>query len=757
MSLSNTQKVLINAENEFTGKVQPLQTTQTGDLRVSVVHSGDDDGEASAVNQVKIIKNLSTDNTVDDAKGIGKYIADAGGLITENLLSSQIAPRFIPLGEDTNGGVTRGIPLQISSNATIVHTALQAVGLHAKTAGANTFTSLEVNSDKQLLIKRDEKTKITADGTTSNTQTGLQAYTVGGNVRSLLCSDTGDLTVGGTVFVDELTKGVINTAVARSAENVYTYPLADNGANSVALQLDSAKQNSLKTVDQNLEVVLGEVSLIDGGRLKTKDVDVSFIHSDGALSTPATQLIGWTDEATAPYARSIRCSEKGQLHSQLLGLTDIADQTTHQYLKVETNGSLNTNDSGLDKITTGSATVLATDNATLQRVLIMGKTAGSNNLTALECDGDRLRVETELVSGNAQLSGGTKTQEVGVQIYGTTGTQMRTLKCNDTGNLEVLVGSAMLGNDGNDGAGTARTIKTDTNGQLLVVSSGSIQGNDGNDGAGTARTIKTDAEGKLLVVSSGSSPIQGNDGNNGAGTDRTIKTDANGQLLVVSSGSIKGNDGNDGAGTARTIKTDATGVLLVSPVGGGALGDATAANQVLQLARLPVSLGSKSQPNSLSTCRDTTQGEYDLSARTTIGTASSSTRLKCNVGGALATFSNENNYIELGATSIALNSFGATQSLNENYQYIRILFKSATAPNSPLVVFGSNDTTNFFPLYNLDNNNNSYALTFNQINGVGTHYSSFAMEKGVPKTISIFNSDTVGSFSLTNISFMYGY
>lgn len=610
-------KTLIAANNDATGLVQVLKTTPNGELKCSIVHSGDDDGEANAANQVKVIKNLSIDNSETDGTGIGKFFGDSKGLISDTFTATLNAPRMISMALENDAGLNRGLPHVLSTNASTIQGVADVSGTYAKTNGANTWTALNLDSNNAL--------------------------------------NTND---------NATTQGEINETVARTDERQQVYPLADNGANSVALQLDSAKQNSLKTVDQNLEVVLGEVSLIDGGRLKTKDVDVAFIHSDGALSTPATQLIGWTDEATAPYGRSIRCSEKGQLHSQLLGLTDITDQTTHQYLKVETNGSLNTKDSGLDKITTGSDTVLAADNATLQRVLVMGKSNGSGNLTALECDGDRLRVETELISGNAQFSGGTKTQEVGFQVYGTNGTQMRTLKCNDTGNLEV--------------------------------------------------------------ITSGSSPIQGNDGNDGAGTD-------------------------------RTIKTDATGVLLVSPVGGGTLGDATAANQVLQLARLPASLGSKSQPNSLSTCRDSTQGEYDLSARTTIGTASTSTRLACNVGGALNTFSNENNYINVGATTINANSFALTQSLNANHQYIRILFKSASQPNSDLVVFGSNDTTNFFALPNQDSGTNDYSLSFNQIGGAGSYYASFSMEKGVPKTISVFNSDTVSSFAMTNISFMYGY
>ena len=52
-------------------------------------------------------------------------------------------------------------------------------------------------------------------------------------------------------------------------------------------------------------------------------------------------------------------------------------------------------------------------------------------------------------------------------------------------------------------------------------------------------------------------------------------------------------------------------------------------------AKLPASLGQKANASSLSTCRSTTAGAYDLSGRTTIGTASTSTKLLCDSDGHL--------------------------------------------------------------------------------------------------------------------------
>ena len=52
-------------------------------------------------------------------------------------------------------------------------------------------------------------------------------------------------------------------------------------------------------------------------------------------------------------------------------------------------------------------------------------------------------------------------------------------------------------------------------------------------------------------------------------------------------------------------------------------------------AKLPASLGQKANASSISTCRSTTAGAYDMSGRTTIGTASTTTKLLCDSDGHL--------------------------------------------------------------------------------------------------------------------------
>lgn len=146
------------------------------------------------------------------------------------------------------------------------------------------------------------------------------------------------------------------------------------------------------------------------------------------------------------------------------------DGTNQKNVLVEQNGSLRTTNATLDGCVV--ATVLATSNtyvdacvddgaahsasavltttnpkitsgqapldvgAGLQQVLMYGKHS-DGRLFPLESDGDRLRVVNGDVSVAAQQTGNTMTQAKCFQFLGTNGTQMRTVKTDDNGNLQV--------------------------------------------------------------------------------------------------------------------------------------------------------------------------------------------------------------------------------------------------------------------------------------------------------------------------------
>ena len=406
--VNSVSKTLLSAANEHTGKFQILKTTEGGDLKVSVVHDGDDDGEANAPNQVKIIKNLSIDNTETDGTGIGKFIGDAKGNIADVLGGTQDTQRVISMALENDGGANRGLPHVLSTNASIVQGLADVSGTYAKTAGANTWTALNITG-------------------------------------------AGDLNVA----------------------------------------------------DSSTSAVLGSTNLIStansDNRLKVEQPQGAFIHSDGELACPHTALKGWTDEATAPYTRSLRCSEKGQLHSQLLGLTNISDQTTHQYVKVEGDGSLNTKDTNLATVL-GSASLIDSGNlkttnanitkgkdatavgAELQQVLIYGK-KDDGTLQPLECLGDRLLVDVLELAASGKITTSTALSSVQVCGFDSNTNQFKTVDVDSNGKLSVNTGLTQ---------NATTTPAESTEAQLVYLG---IH----DDANNVIRTAKSNAVGELIV------------------------------------------------------------------------------------------------------------------------------------------------------------------------------------------------------------------------------------------------------------------
>jgi hypothetical protein len=253
MSLSNTQKVLINAENEFTGKVEALKTTLTGDLRVSVVHSGDDDGEANAVNQVKIIKNLSINNTdLDDGSGIGKFFGDAGGTIDSTLTGTINAPRVINMTLDDDNLNKRGLPLKSTSTPSLTQNYASINGIYAKTDSAETFDSCLLDPYGDLRVRNPLNPIVLADGLQIAQNVQIQgSFTDSGlsNLRTLSCDTNGNLNVDNV----DTKKGLTTASLVRATdERQQSYVFGDNGATNESLQLDATNANSLKVIDNGV-------------------------------------------------------------------------------------------------------------------------------------------------------------------------------------------------------------------------------------------------------------------------------------------------------------------------------------------------------------------------------------------------------------------------------------------------------------------------------------------------------------------------
>ncbi len=182
---------------------------------------------------------------------------------------------------------------------------------------------------------------------------------------------------------------------------------------------------------------------------------------------------------------------------------------------------------------------------------------------------------------------------------------------------------------GNNG-GTNVQLKVDANG-VLETSGG---GGGGGDATAANQTLQLAQE---TVTATNSSSI---DNKINQGYDATIASGGSGlqQILCY---------GLDTAGDLDALRVDNSGHLEVT-VDDFVKSQATMLNSfpvviasdqsavATSSAQLPASLGQKANSNSLSICRSTTTGAFDLSARTTIATAGTSTKLLCDSDGKLS-------------------------------------------------------------------------------------------------------------------------
>ena len=112
-------------------------------------------------------------------------------------------------------------------------------------------------------------------------------------------------------------------------------------------------------------------------------------------------------------------------------------------------------------------------------------------------------------------------------------------------------------------------------------------------------------------------------------------------------------------------------------------------------AKLPSTLGQKANSGSLSTCRSTTAGAYDLSGRTTIATAGTSTKLLCDNSGVLA-ISNLRAPITDVQTAVAVGSGGTFTSNTidmDGFSKLTIMGSSTNANDQLKVQFSVDDST----------------------------------------------------------------
>jgi|DEB0MinimDraft_6_1074348.scaffolds.fasta_scaffold16325_4 hypothetical protein len=121
-------------------------------------------------------------------------------------------------------------------------------------------------------------------------------------------------------------------------------------------------------------------------------------------------------------------------------------------------------------------------------------------------------------------------------------------------------------------------------------------------------------------------------------------------------------------------------------------------------AKLPATLGQKANASSLSICRSTTTGAFDLSARTTIATASTSTKLLCDTSGQLNVINNHTwTSLNIMSSQVINGSSSATSSnidlgATYNHEIDPVLFTYSQTDNRNIEISSevSLDGTNWF-------------------------------------------------------------
>ncbi len=266
----------------------------------------------------------------------------------------------------------------------------------------------------------------------------------------------------------------------------------------------------------------------------------------------------------------------------------------------------------------------------------------------------------------------------------------------------------------------------------------------------TNKRVKCDANGKLEVVSSaGNSDITARTTIGDANTSTNLKCSATGDLSVSDANITKGNATITAGGSLQSVliygkKSDGTleplecsgDRLLVDVVELAASGPISTSSAMSSVqicgkredtgntfhtlkcsadgtliassTQLPTTLGQKANASSISTCRSSTAGAYDLSARTTIGTASTTTKLNCNASGQLSVLEPINRAIQEitndsggSALNLQIDAGEYTESIGmAGYRHINIVIESAETTKK-LTLYGSHNDTNFFRMEEL--------------------------------------------------------
>ena len=286
----------------------------------------------------------------------------------------------------------------------------------------------------------------------------------------------------------------------------------------------------------------------------------------------------------------------------------------------------------------------------------------------------------------------------------------------------TTMNSNLKGYDNLAGTGTERSVLVDANGKLVVsatTTAGDLSARTTIGDSGTSTFLKCDANGKLEM--NGTVNVI-----SGFATESSL---ANVALdATLTDGTQKSVVMGDDSGTKRDLQVDGNGKLNVNSL----------------VSNLPASTGQKANSASLSICRSNTVGAFDLSARQTIGTAGSSTKLLCDALGQLM--------VNMGTTKAkdsitddkdgnSLNfSLGAgifSESIDmSNFRSVSVLIDSAS--------------TNNLELWACDTTNGTFVF-FEEMFASGMNGGiNFTVRECPPKFLRIYNGNS-GVYAFTSM------
>ena len=273
--------------------------------------------------------------------------------------------------------------------------------------------------------------------------------------------------------------------------------------------------------------------------------------------------------------------------------------------------------------------------------------SGGANYDALRANGQDLMVMVDDMNPDVAINSGLSTavlQTAGNAIL-TDGSQKTKCMGNFTGtDVQIKVDANGVVETSGGGGGSADSTAAN---QVLQLAQETIIAGD-----------TTSIDGKIVACNTGAVVISSSALPTGAALESSLSslngkvTACNTGAVVVASGAIT--ETNSGAIATdlaaievlqTTIAGDTTSIDgKITACNTGAVvisssalpsGATTESSLTTMSAKLPASLGQKANSGSLSTCRSTTAGAYDLSGRTTIATASTSTKLLCDSDGRL--------------------------------------------------------------------------------------------------------------------------